>query len=145
MSQNTTDEIPPTFPTFSMTLGVLVNKNNETQKSTTVTASNTSVNPINPIVIQMPFQYPYSNTTSTHPVSSLSPSTNLELPSISEFLLSLDQKFNCNNVYSKFENAFLDEEITVNGIKDLSDEQMVKLGIVKIGWQKNIKQAAQKY
>jgi hypothetical protein len=27
----------------------------------------------------------------------------------------------------------------------LSDEQLQKLGIVKIGWQKNIKQAAQKY
>ncbi|GBC34605.2 hypothetical protein GLOIN_2v1776024 [Rhizophagus irregularis DAOM 181602=DAOM 197198] len=38
-----------------------------------------------------------------------------------------NQKYNCNNVYSKFENAFLEEEITVNAIKDLTDEQMVKL------------------
>jgi hypothetical protein len=97
----------------------------------------------------MPFQYPYS-----HPHSNISntsifptppPITNHELPSITEFLSSLDQKYNCNNVYSKFENAFLEEEITVNAIKDLSDEQMVKLGIVKIGWQKNIRQAAQRY
>ena len=49
------------------------------------------------------------------------------------------------HVYSQFENAFSEEEITVNAIKDLSDKQMVKLGIVKIGWQKNIKQAAQRY
>jgi hypothetical protein len=45
-------------------------------------------------------------------------------------------------VYINFEKAFLEEEITVNAIKDLSDEQLQKLGIVKIGWQKNIKQEA---
>ena len=121
-----------------------MNKNNDIQTPTTVaTASST---PVNPIVIQMPFQYPYSHShpnTSIHPASS--PIINHELPSITEFLLSLDQKYNCNNVYSKFKNAFLEEEITVNAIKDLSDKQMVKLGIVKIGWQKNIRQAAQRY
>ena len=50
-----------------------------------------------------------------------------------------------DSVYSKFERAFLDEEITVNAIKDLTNEQMQALGIIKIGWQKNIRQAAQKY
>ncbi|GBC19578.2 hypothetical protein GLOIN_2v193871 [Rhizophagus irregularis DAOM 181602=DAOM 197198] len=54
-------------------------------------------------------------------------------------------KYNCNNIYAKFEDAFLEEEITVNAIKDLTDEQLQKLGVVKIGWQKNIKQAAQQY
>jgi hypothetical protein len=109
----------------------------------------TSATPVNPIVIQMPYPYSHSpsNTsihpTSIHPISS--PTTNHELPSVTEFFLNLDQKYNCNNVYSKFENAFLEEEITVNAIKDLTDEQMVKLGIVKIGWQKNIRQAAQRY
>ena len=63
----------------------------------------------------------------------------------SEFLFSLDQKYNCDGVYSKFEDAFLNEEITVDAIKDLSDEQMQVLGIVKIGWQKNIRKAAQRY
>ncbi|CAI2198075.1 20656_t:CDS:1, partial [Funneliformis geosporum] len=61
-----------------------------------------------------------------------------------EFLNSLDQKHN-SKVYASFEKAFLDEEITVNVIKDLSDEQLYRLGIVKIGWQKNIKQAAQRF
>ena len=97
------------------------------------------------IIIQMPqmpsFQYPYS------PLNQLDTPviTNHKLPSVSEFLFSLDQKYNCDGVYSKFEKAFLDEEITVNAIKDLSDEQMQALGIVKIGWQKNIRQAAQRY
>ena len=55
----------------------------------------------------------------------------------------MDQKYNCDNVYSKFIDTFLEEEITVNTIKDLSDEQLQKLGVIKIGWQKNIRQAAQ--
>lgn len=127
-----------------MALGTLVNKNNNVQTSTMI--ETTSTTPVNPIVIQMPFQYPYSysnSNPSTHLTSS--PIINNELPSVAEFLSSLDQKYNCNNVYSKFENAFLEEEITVNAIKDLTDEQMVKLGILKIGWQKNIRQAAQRY
>ena len=126
-------------------MGTLANKKNDPAVTTPSTSS------VNPIIIQMPpFQYPYSSFNSFNhseiPIHSTPSSvTNCELPSISEFLLSLDQKYNCNNVYSKFENAFLDEEITVNAIKDLSDEQMQKLGIVKIGWQKNIRQAAQRY
>ena len=48
-------------------------------------------------------------------------------------------------IYISFEEAFLDEEITVDAIKDLSDEQLQKLGVVKIGWQKNIMQAAQRF
>lgn len=48
-------------------------------------------------------------------------------------------------MYTNFKAAFLEEEITVNVIKDLSDEQLQKLGVVKIGWQKNIKQAAQRF
>ena len=87
------------------------------------------------------FQYPYSF---NHSNASAPSVTNLELPTIGNFLFSLDQKYNCN-VYSNFKGAFLEEEITVNAIKDLSDEQMKKLGIKKIGWQKNIRQAAQRY
>ncbi|RGB21433.1 hypothetical protein C1646_778041 [Rhizophagus diaphanus] len=67
----------------------------------------------------MPYPYPSFNNSDVHTHSTSSPATSNELPSI--------------------------EEITVNVIKDLSDEQMQKLGIVKIGWQKNIRQAAQKY
>ena len=122
-------------------MGILVNKNSDVQTPTTIATASTA--PANPIVIQMPPQYPYSYANSNTPIHPASP--HRELPSITEFLHNLDQKYNCNNVYSKFENAFLEEEITVNAIKDLSDEQMVKLGIVKIGWQKNIKQAAQRY
>lgn len=120
-------------------MGTLVNKSNDIQIPTTA-----STTPVNPIVIQMPYPYSHSSpNTSINPTSS--PITNHELPSITEFLFNLDQKYNCSNVYSKFENTFLEEEITVNAIKDLTDEQMVKLGIVKIGWQKNIRQTVQRY
>lgn len=86
-----------------------------------------------PIFIQLPSQV-YQNLTNTH--SELPSSNSSKLPSIGEFLNNLDLKYNCNNVYAKFEDAFLEEEITVNAIKDLTDEQLQKLGVVKIGWQK---------
>lgn len=91
--------------------------------------------------IQLPNQF-YQSSIKTCLESSSDAS---KLPSIGEFLNHLDQKYNCSNVYSKFEEAFLEEEITVNAIKDLTDEQLQKLGVIKIGWQKNIKQAAQRY
>jgi len=61
------------------------------------------------------------------------PATNNKLPSISEFLFNLDQKYNYG-VYSKFEKVFHNEKITVNTIKDLSNEEMqaLKLGGRKI-------------
>ena len=95
---------------------------------------------VTPIIIQLPPQLYQqeqltpciSNNTNTQLLASPN-----ALPSIGEFLKNLDQKYNSN--------IYLDEEITVNAIKDLSDEQLQKLGVVKIGWQKNIMQAAQRF
>ena len=139
MNKGTTYDVPPFYPVFDMKSSVTINKNNlatQTQVNQTLSTPTPT-----PIVIQLPNQF-YQNPTNTH--LELSPNSRT-LPSIGEFLNHLDQKYNCNNVYSKFENAFLEEEITVNAIKDLTDDQLQKLGVVKIGWQKNIKQAAQKY
>jgi len=139
MNKGTTYDVPPSYPVFDMKSSVTINKNNlgtQTQVNQTLSTPTPT-----PIVIQLPNQF-YQNSTNTH--LELSPNSRT-LPSIGEFLNHLDQKYNCNNVYSKFENAFLEEEITVNAIKDLTDDQLQKLGVVKIGWQKNIKQAAQKY
>ncbi len=114
---------------------------------TQINSTLTSTPAVTPIIIQLPPQF-YQNSSfqeqSTHTLT-LSPNTNHKLPSISEFFNSLDQKYNCDNVYSKFIDTFLEEEITVNTIKDLSDEQLQKLGVIKIGWQKNIRQAAQQF
>ncbi|RIA92062.1 hypothetical protein C1645_821220 [Glomus cerebriforme] len=91
-----------------------------------------------PIVIQLLSQFYQHFTFHNTNANLASPNT---LPSIGKFLNSLDHKHNCD-VYSNFENAFCEEEITVNIIKDLSDEQLQQLKVVKIGWQKNIKQVA---
>lgn len=134
--------MPPSYPTFDAKSSVSVNKNNlttQTQVSQTIPPTPT------PIIIQLPTQlYPNSQEqltsfSSNNPLAS--PNT---LPSIGEFLNSIDQKHNCS-IYSSFEKAFLEEEITVDVIRDLSDDQLQKLGVVKIGWQKNIKRAAQRF
>ncbi len=123
-----------------MKSSVLVNKNNLTTQLQTPSA-------VTPIIIQLPPQlYQQGQSTPCTPNNAntqLSTSPNM-LPSIGEFFNSLDQKYN-SNVYTSFKEAFLNEEITVNAIKDLSDDQLQKLGVVKIGWQKNIKQAAQRF
>ncbi|PKY47154.1 hypothetical protein RhiirA4_543786 [Rhizophagus irregularis] len=112
INKNTTEEIPPNFPTFNIVLG---KKNTQDKQTAAMTFSNT------PIIIQMPpFQYPYSNFNHS------------------------DQKHKCDT-YSKLVNNFVEEEITVDLIKDLSNKEMEKLGITKIGWKKNVRQAAQKY
>ncbi|CAB5345181.1 unnamed protein product [Rhizophagus irregularis] len=136
INKGTTYDIPPSYPVFDMKSSVFINKNNSATQMQNSQTSNTPT----PIFIQLPSQV-YQNLTNTH----LELPSSSKLPSIGEFLNNLDLKYNCNNIYAKFEDAFLEEEITVNAIKDLTDEQLQKLGVVKIGWQKNIKQAAQQY
>src|SRR2546429_9990480 len=139
MNKGTTYDVPLSYPVFDMKSSITINKNNlRTQTQVNQTLSTPTPTPI---IIQLPHQF-YQNPTNTHLELS---SNSRTLPSIGEFLNYLNQKYNCNNVYFKFGNAFLEEEITVNAIKDLTDDQLQKLGVVKIGWQKNIKQAAQKY
>ncbi|CAB4473445.1 unnamed protein product [Rhizophagus irregularis] len=118
INEAATYEVLPSYPTFDAKSSVSVNKNNLTAQTQLTSYSSNNTN-----------------------VLLASPNT---LPSIGEFFSSLDQKHNCN-VYSNFKNAFLEEEIAVNVIKDLSDDQLQKLEVVKIGWQKNIKRAAQRF
>ncbi|GES92105.1 hypothetical protein GLOIN_2v1630138 [Rhizophagus clarus] len=123
-----------------------MDKNNNGVQNSTTTTLTPFATPSNPIVIQMPFHYPYSHSNTLSNTLTQSPPSlgTHELPFISEFLHIFNQKYS-SNVYSKFEGAFLQEEITVNAIKDLTDEEMVKLRVNKIGWQKNVRQVAQRY
>ncbi|CAG8700465.1 3703_t:CDS:2, partial [Scutellospora calospora] len=54
------------------------------------------------------------------------------IPTLHEFLETLDKKYNSNRGYLILEPAFAQEEITVNIIKDLSDAEFIKLGVNKI-------------
>ncbi|GES84314.1 hypothetical protein GLOIN_2v1473341 [Rhizophagus clarus] len=157
INKGTTYEIPPSFPTFDIVKSdVSVNKNNLTTQAQVSQAPSTTP-AVTLIIFQLPPQFYQNSNVQGHQDQSTSAlytsynnsntplSPNTKLPTIGEFLSSLDLKYNCNNVYANFEEAFLEEAITVNAIKDLSDEQLQKLEVVKIGWQKNIKQAAQRF
>jgi hypothetical protein len=114
-------------------------KTNSTPQTQVIQSSTTPT----PIVIQLPSQI-YQNPQEHNSNANSHIASSNTLPSISEFFDTLDQKHNCA-VYSNFKAAFLEEEITVNVIKELSNEQLRKLGVVKIGWQENIRQAAQRF
>ena len=65
-------------------------------------------------------QLPNQNCTNFH--LKLLPNSS-KLPSIGKFLNHSNHKHNCD-VYTKFEDTFLEEEITINVIKDLTDKQL---------------------
>ncbi|CAG8771711.1 10567_t:CDS:1, partial [Dentiscutata heterogama] len=45
----------------------------------------------------------------------------------------LDRNHNGNGAYMDLIKAFEEKEITVNVIKDLSESELIKLGVTKIG------------
>jgi hypothetical protein len=47
--------------------------------------------------------------------------------------------------FTQFESAFLAEDIDVKHIKDLDDQEMVQLGVSKIGWRKALREASAIY
>ncbi|GES81985.1 hypothetical protein GLOIN_2v1473341 [Rhizophagus clarus] len=134
INKGTTYEIPPSFPTFDIVKsGVSVNKNNLTTQAQVSQVPPTTP-AVTPIIFQLPPQFYQNSNVQGHQDQSTSAlyisynnsntplSPNTKLPTIGEFLSSLDLKYNCNNIYANFEEAFLEEAITVNAIKDLSDE-----------------------
>src|SRR6185436_10839786 len=97
-------------------------------------------------IFPFPISYPGINSyfSFEKSVSNLSESSS-KYPIIGEFLSELDNIHNGNGIYKSLENAFVEEDITVNIIKDLTDDELISMEISKIGWRKNIKQAANKY
>ncbi|CAG8497562.1 16991_t:CDS:2 [Cetraspora pellucida] len=57
----------------------------------------------------------------------------------------LDKIYDGKGIYTTLEKSFEEQGITVNGIKELTDNQLIELGVTKIGWRINIKQEARKY
>ncbi|CAG8551716.1 11570_t:CDS:2 [Acaulospora morrowiae] len=74
-------------------------------------------------------------------IRSTSPPIMNKTPSLSQFLQQLDDIYG-KGMYTRFEGAFLQEDIAVVHIKDLSDVEFEKLGVTKIGWRHTLKQAA---
>jgi hypothetical protein len=138
----TTIDVPPSYPTFGAIHAKPVN-------STSVSSNNISTIPTTTMpqwFFPFPISYPGINTC---PPFEKSTSNLSELyskcPTIGEFLSELDNIHNGNGIYKSLENSFVKEDITVNVIKDLTDEELISIGVNKIGWRKNIKQAANKY
>jgi hypothetical protein len=96
-------------------------------------------------IFPFPFSFPGTNIYPSIEKSISNFSESSKCPTIAEFLQELDNIHNGNGVYLQLESAFINEDITVNVIKDLSDDELILLGVTKIGWRKNIKQAANKY
>ena len=117
--------------------------------STSNNTNNTSTIPTPSSMPQwfMPFPFPFPST-NIYPSIEKSTSNLSELskcPTITEFLQELDNIHNGNGTYLQLESKFVNEDITVNAIKDLTNEELITLGVTKIGWRKNIIQAANKY
>ena len=108
-----------------MKSSVFANKNNSTlQQAQVIQISTTPA----PIIIQLSSQLYQNSSFQEQPIlhyfnTNLHTASSITLPSIDEFFDNLDQKHNCN-VYTNFKAAFIEEEITVNVIKELSDEQL---------------------
>ncbi|SRR6266498_360114 len=74
-----------------------------------------------------------------------SPSLEIPVPSIEEFLKKLDKDEGDNGDFIQFINAFNEQNITVKHIKDLDDNEFQILGVKTIGWRKTIQGAAKQY
>jgi SAM domain (Sterile alpha motif) len=67
-------------------------------------------------------------------------------PSLLQFLKDLEKDLDkAEGTFTQFEDAFTSEEIDVQYIKDLDDQEMIQLGITKIGWRKALRDASSLY
>lgn len=158
----TTIDVPPSYPTFGMLNAIKPKLSNQTSailsenRSDETTHLTTSSPMFSHFIYPYPIQTPlsYQQTTSypykiQTPPFSYQQTSSQTIPihkiSLNEFFAELDKIHNGNGVYTNLEKFFKQEDITVNAIKDLTDDELIELGVSKIGWRKNIKQAAQKY
>ncbi|GES85800.1 hypothetical protein GLOIN_2v1473341 [Rhizophagus clarus] len=132
INKGTTYEILPSFLTFDIVKSdVSVNKNNLITQAQVSQAPPTTP-AVTPIIFQLPPQFYQNSNVQGHQ----------DHPHQHYIHLIIIQIHHYHQIPNYLQLAFLEEAITVNAIKDLSDEQLQKLGVVKIGWQKNIKQAS---
>ena len=69
-----------------------------------------------------------------HPMHcSSSSSCSQKIPNLYNFLCALDEEQGKANVFKFFETSFQEEGIKVSHIKDLTDNQLVRLSVTKVG------------
>jgi hypothetical protein len=91
------------------------------------------------------YGYPY------HPALPAGPFPNhsvskTKTPSLSRFLKDLEEDLGKEEgTFTQFEDALSGEEIELQHIKDLSDQEMIQMGIFKIGWRKALRDASAMY
>ena len=67
-------------------------------------------------------------------------------PSLDKFLLECDERYGRKPAeYSQFLEKLEDEAISVQHFKTLTSEEFASLGITKIGWIMNLRQASLQY
>jgi hypothetical protein len=134
----------PNTPIFSQTSSIRENPPSPTiPNSFNLSNQNAfpiSFNPSNSNTMVPFFFMPFTqNSNSNNSLQSYAPSLEQSIPSLGEFFARLDEEF------AQFKSIFDDERITVDQIYDLTDEEFNKLGIIKIGWRKALRAAAQRY
>ncbi|CAG8715708.1 9652_t:CDS:1 [Dentiscutata erythropus] len=141
-------DTPPTYPAFGMMDALKPKIHDQITPNSQIASYNqiTSYSSTVPILPNMsssmlsnqlptllpgfnPYIYPYSLFYYQMPQFQTT-SSNI---SLKEFFSKLDQIHNSNGLYASFENSFEKYGVTVNGIKDLTDEQLDELGIIQFG------------
>ncbi|CAG8598051.1 9545_t:CDS:2 [Paraglomus occultum] len=130
-------ESPPTLPLFGM---------NSSKELSAPRPIQQSYLPPPPHYYTYAPSYPPSSPSSLSLSHStvLSPQKKILIPSIKEFLSELDE-IHGEGTYTRFEDSFVEQEVLVQFISELTDTKFEKLGVEKIGWRKVLKRAALKY
>ena len=71
-------------------------------------------------------------------------SPKIHIPTLTQFLHDLDNVHG-EGIYSRFEEAFAEEHLSIMNIKDLSNRDFQELGVNKIRWRITLKQASVQY
>jgi len=131
-----TDDIPPPVPLFAMSSASKAHPHNDTTPF-----------PYQQLQPPPPFYgygYPYHPALPAAFPNHAAPKT--KTPSLARFLKDLEEDLGKEEgTFSQFETALSLEEIEVQHIKDLSDQEMIQMGITKIGWRKALRDASTMY
>jgi hypothetical protein len=133
----------PNTPIFSQSSSMKENSPSPTAPNSFNPNSNVfplSFNPSNSNTMLPFFFMPFTqNTNNNNPNLPHVSSSEQPIPSLEEFFAGLDEEF------AQFQCVFKEERITVDQIYDLTDIEFNQLGIIKIGWRKALRAAAQRY